>query len=246
MRRAASFSLGRADVLRAVSNSTRAQLKRWAPGKPIVQFPTWTDIEVFLAADSDGSKEANVILYAGALTPLKGICFLIDALGEVSRDIPTIQLRLIGNAEDREHVRSLREQVRRLGLNGSVTFQHHVPQRELAVCMGRAQVFVLPSLSEGLPRVVAEAMACGTPVTGSDVGGIPELIENGVTGFLVPPGDVEALADRIRWVLGHPDETQAMGRRARERAARLFSLEAYWQGYASLFEIAMHAVRRRG
>ena len=239
MRRAASFSLRHADMFRAISKSTRAQLDHWAPGKFVCQFPTWTDIEVFLAAGADGQKDDNFIICAGVLIRRKGVHFLLDALAKVNGGASAARLSLVGKPEDRAHAQSLREQVERLGLNGSVTFQDHVSQEELARHMARAQVLVLPSLSEGLGRVVVEAMACGTPVIGSRVGGISELIVDGVTGFLVSPGDVEALANRIRWVLNHSGEAREMGRRARDLVSRCFSPEIYVHGYASLFAMAM-------
>jgi glycosyltransferase involved in cell wall biosynthesis len=96
----------------------------------------------------------------------------------------------------------------------------------------------LPSFSEGLGRVVVEAMATSTPVIGSRVGGIPEVIQDGVTGFLVPPGDEPALADKIRWVLEHPAETDTMGRNARIFAERFFSTQVYVRGYQQIFEAA--------
>jgi glycosyltransferase involved in cell wall biosynthesis len=239
MHSAARFSLRYADVLRAVSKSTRAQLDRWAPGKTVYQFPAWTDIEVFFGAGADGTKDENLVVYAGVLTRGKGVHFLLEALAQINGNATAARLLLVGKPEDRSHAQSLREQVGRLGLNGSVTFQDHVSQQELARRMARARVFVLPSLSEGLGRVVAEAMACGTPVIGSRVGGIPEMIEDGVTGFLVPPGDVEALANRIRWILSHPDEAEEMGRRGRAFVSKWFSPDLYVRRYASLFEMAM-------
>jgi glycosyltransferase involved in cell wall biosynthesis len=101
--------------------------------------------------------------------------------------------------------------------------------------MRQARVLVLPSLSEGLGRVVVEAMATATPVIGSSVGGIPEMVQEGVTGFLVVPGDAKSLADRLLWLLTHPEEAEAMGLRAREFARRLYSTEAYVRHYGELF-----------
>ena len=96
--------------------------------------------------------------------------------------------------------------------------------------MRRACVFVLPSMSEGLGRVVVEAMATGTPVIGSQVGGIPEMVEDGVTGFLVQPGDETMLAERLRWILEHPDEAWEMGRRAHAFAKRSSPPRHTWGG----------------
>jgi glycosyltransferase involved in cell wall biosynthesis len=106
--------------------------------------------------------------------------------------------------------------------------------------MRGAQALVLPSYTEGLPRVIVEALAVGTPVIASAVGGIPEVIEEGVTGFLVPAGAEPALADRLRRMLGNAEEARRMRHRARRVGKQLFSTEAYVAGYASMFE---HTVR---
>jgi len=246
MRHAAAFALRHANVLRAISKSTRAQLERWAPGKPLFQFPTWTDIEVFLAAGEeatqDGRKDAQEIVYAGVLTPLKGVHILLEAFAHIATEFPKARLVIIGKAENPEYAGSLRAQVEALGLNGRVEFLDALPQAELARRVARARVLVLPSFSEGLGRVVFEAMACGTPVIGSRVDGIPEMIQDGETGFLVPPGDVDALADRLKWVLSHPEEAKEMGRKARAFAQEFFSPQIYVDHYARLFETARRAI----
>jgi glycosyltransferase involved in cell wall biosynthesis len=100
--------------------------------------------------------------------------------------------------------------------------------------MSEGAIFVLPSVSEALGRVVFEAMAAGTPVIGSRTGGIPDMVIDGETGFLVPPGDEEALAEKLRWALSHPNEIHEMGRRARNFARRFFSTESYVEGYSKL------------
>jgi len=88
-------------------------------------------------------------------------------------------------------------------------------------------------------------MATGVPVIATAVSGIPEIIQNEITGFLVPPGDEEALAERLRWVLKHPQEAKAMGHRAREFARSFFSPEAYLAGYRRLFEMAEEVLKSR-
>jgi glycosyltransferase involved in cell wall biosynthesis len=81
-------------------------------------------------------------------------------------------------------------------------------------------------------------MAAGTPVIGSDVGGIREIVEDGATGFRVSPGDEIGLVDRLRWILEHPEEALDMGHRAQDLAKKLFSAEGYIQGYQRIFEAA--------
>ena len=204
-----------------------------------MQFPAWTDIELFLQAGlNNENPPSQDILYAGVLIPGKGVHHLVNAFAHISSDFPQARLLLVGHNENKQYAAGLEDQVRRHGLNGRVQFVGKVSQAELAVRMTEARVFVLPSISEGLGRVVVEAMATGTPVIGSQVGGIPEMVEDGVTGFLVQPGDETRLAERLRWILEHPDEAEKMGRRARAFAESFFSTEAYTAGYQRVFELA--------
>jgi glycosyltransferase involved in cell wall biosynthesis len=239
MHQIARFSLKNADCLRSISYSTRQQLEHWVPGKTIVQFPTWTDIEVFLHA---GLKEKELptwnVLYAGVITPLKGVHHLITAFAYVSQDFPQARLAIVGRKQNAAYAAELKKQVRRLGMDGCVQFVDEVPQAELAGWMRGACAFVLPSVSEGLGRVVVEAMAAGTPVIGSHVGGIAEMVEDCVTGFLIRPGDEAMLTDRLRWILGHPEEAREMGLRARAFAEHFFSTEKYVEGYRQILEEA--------
>ncbi len=243
MRHAARFALKHADLLRAVSDSTKKQLEQWAPGKPILQFATWTNVEVFLAA---GAKEdegiSQSILFAGVLIPRKGVHHLINAFGLIALNFPETSLVIVGREENRAYAGDLKEQVRRLGFNGRVHFVGEVGQAELAEWMRRACAFVLPTYSEGLPRVIFEAMAAGLPVIASAVSGIPEVVEDGVTGFLVPLGDEPALVGRLRWLLSHPREAKEMGRHARACAEKFFSTENYIQSYRRIFEHARKAL----
>jgi len=113
MRVAARFAVRRADALRAVSSSTEAQLVRLAPATPIVRFPTWTDLDVFVRAGDRGDSRSAVILYAGRLTPLKGVDRLLDAFERVGREIPDARLWITGQAVDGGYARALADRARR-------------------------------------------------------------------------------------------------------------------------------------
>jgi len=229
--------LRRADSLRAISEATKEQLERWTSRKAIVKFPTWTDIEVFQNAGSSvRHKTERFILYVGVLIHLKGVHFLLESFARIAGEIKDMKLVLIGKANDGGYAETLMKLTARLGLDQRVTFMGAMPQSELAEFMARAKVLVLPSLSEGLGRVLLEAMACGTPVIGSAVGGIPEIIQEGETGFLIPPGDVGALAGRLKWILQHPDKATQIGESARKFAGEFFSEEQYVQNYSDLID----------
>jgi glycosyltransferase involved in cell wall biosynthesis len=238
MSRVAHYSIKQACLLRAVSNSTKEQINRWAPDKPIIQFPAWTDIETFLQSGQRPKTSGSGILYAGVLTPLKGIHHLVNAFAVVAKDWPSAQLSIIGKDANKRYAADLSEQVNKLGLKDRVRLIGPVSQPELAFWMANSSVLVLPSTSEGLGRVIIEAMATGTPVIGSRLGGIPELIEDGARGFLVPPGDENALAERLRWILNNPAKSSEMGKSGRAFVERFFSTEIYLKGFKEIFEVA--------
>ena len=163
---------------------------------------------------------------------------LVAAFEAVADEFLNARLLIVGQAINREYRDELEKQCQASSVGERVLFQDPMPQPELAQCMAQARVLVLPSSSEGLPRVVFEAMACSTPVIGSAVGGIPDLIEDGETGLLVPPGDAAAVAERLRWVMTHPREAQEMGERARAFARCFFSSAAYVDDHRRMFKLA--------
>jgi len=236
MRVTATFSLHQADALRAISKTTEEQLHRFTGRKAIANFPTWTDIKVFQdAGRSERDNQTRFILYVGVLIPRKGVHFLLESFGRIASTIEDVKLVLIGESQDDDYSKALRKVTQSLGPDQRVTFMGPKTQPELAEFMAGAEVLVLPSLSEGLGRVILEAMACGTPVIGSAVGGIPDMIHDGQTGLLTEPGNVPALAEKISWILEHPKEASAMGRRAQQFAQDYFSVDLYLQGYKDLF-----------
>jgi glycosyltransferase involved in cell wall biosynthesis len=242
MPRVARWTFGQADVLRAVSASIRHQLETWAPGRPVVTFPTWTDIDVFVAAGQARQRRGSEVLYAGVLVPGKGVLELLEAFGRLAPAFPEARLRLIGRESHREYARRLRAHVRSAGLEDRVVFVDALPQAELAGFMATAAVLVLPSHSEGLGRVVLEAMATGAPVVATRVGGLLEVVEDGVTGFLVPAGDVAALAERLAWILRHREAAGHMGRRAAAVVRARVSAASYVSAYAGLLATARAVV----
>jgi glycosyltransferase involved in cell wall biosynthesis len=241
MTRAAYFSLSHANLLRAVSNSTQQQLEHWTTGKPVFKFAAWTDMDAFLRVGAETQRQkSQKIIYTGVLIPRKGIHHLVNAFAQISPACPEAKLVIVGREETKSYAARLKAQIRELNLDTKTQFIPEIPQQELAGLMGEACVFVLPSLSEGLGRVALEAMAAGLPVIGSNVGGIPDMIRNGSNGFLIPPGDEEMLAQKLRWCLEYPEDAQKMGRHAHAFAKTFFSTQTYVQGYQEIFESAQN------
>ncbi|MCA0457696.1 MAG: glycosyltransferase [Chloroflexi bacterium] len=242
MGKAARYGLRHADVLRGVSKSTREQLGRWSSGKPIHQFMAWTDASAFRDRQRDiPVAAARDLVYAGVLIPRKEVHTLLKAFAAIANEVPDAHLWLVGKPENTAYTAELHSQTEALGLQSRVTFVGKVSQAELGGYMARGRALVLPSLSEGLPRVVIEAMFSGLAVIASRVSGIPEVIEDGVTGYLMTPKDTAGLTDTLRQMYANPD-IEAMTTRARATAEQVFSEGAFLEGYRKLLTAALDTV----
>jgi glycosyltransferase involved in cell wall biosynthesis len=236
--RLVGFALAHADVGRAVSASTRLQLRRRVPNLPVETVPTWLDAEAFSrivrACPPGASRD---VLFVGTLVPIKGVHHLIDAFARVAPRIDASRLLVAGPAPSRGYSAELRSRIASLGLTGQVDLLGELSTAEVAALMARARVLVVPSLSEGLPRVALEAMLVGTPVIATRVGGLPEIVRDGETGWLVPAGSVDALAEAL--IRAHGDaEVDALGARARDFARRTVSADAYVAAHRRLVAAA--------
>ena len=170
-------------------------------------------------------KGAPVIVNVGALVGHKGQKFLVDAMAHVRRQVPDAQLVIFGEGDLRE---PLTRQIRELGLDKHVVLAGF---REDVLALTRsADLFVMSSVTEGLGSAVLDAMALGLPVVGTRAGGIPEAVEDGVTGLLVPPGRSEALAEAIVRMLNDPSARQRMGTAGRARVEEEFGVERLVEG----------------
>ncbi len=162
----------------------------------------------------DSQRRTIKLVLVGSLSQLyKAPDVLVDAVGACVRDGLDIELSLIGEGR---HLSELQAQAGGLGLNGRVKFPGQLPRERVFAEMDRADVFVLPSRQEGLPRAMIEAMARGMPCIGSDVGGIPELLPE---EDLVKPEDTRGLAAKIREVISDPERMSRMSERNLARAA---------------------------
>ncbi|MEJ6404885.1 glycosyltransferase family 4 protein [Yoonia sp. 2307UL14-13] len=162
------------------------------------------------------------ILFVGRLDPVKGGPFLLEALAKVRAKHPEATLTVVGDGPARN---TLERQADDLGVAPAVTFAGYKTQTEVADILGTADMLVLPSFAEGVPVVLMEAMASRIPVIGSRVAGISELVEEGVSGYLTPPGDVATLTARLDTLLSDPALCQRMGAAGRAKVVADFDIQ---------------------
>ncbi len=210
----------RLDQICAVSASIGdAAASLGAPRRPVQVVANGADTSVFLARSASEARgrlglpdDGPIVTFVGKLVPRKGVDTLIEAIGILGRrpaGAPLLVAAGIGEMRPQ-----LERRAAELGVGDRVRFVGKIAHDEVGWWMSAGDVFVLPSLSEGLPTVVCEAMNCGRPVVATAVDGTPEIVRDGETGILVPPSDPAALAEALARILDDGALAEAMSRAA--------------------------------
>jgi glycosyltransferase involved in cell wall biosynthesis len=176
-------------------------------------------------------RSPRTLLFLGRLGKRKGVYDLLRAVAGLKSAYPDLRVLLGGDGE----LDAVRAEASALGIGGQVELLGWVKGADKARLLNEASVYVLPSYNEGLPMSVLEAMAHGLPVVSTPVGGIPEAVRDGVEGFLVTPGDVEGLVDRIGRLLADPALRERMGDAARARAEAAFGAPGIVERWVALY-----------
>jgi D-inositol-3-phosphate glycosyltransferase len=186
----------------------------------VAVIPCGVDTALFAPGDAAAARralglgEGPLVLYVGRLAPIKGLETLIGGVARLRDKGSPLQLLVVGGDTDEPlhgHEARLRARVRDLDLQPAVRFLGAQRQETLRAYYVAADLTVLPSYYESFGMVALEAMACGSPVVASRVGGLATTVRDGVTGFLVRDGDVVDLADRIQQLLDDPDLRARLG-----------------------------------
>lgn len=191
---------------------------------PIEVIPNGVDVEAFRPGDRDRPSSPVHLLTVGRLVRQKGMTFLLEALARCSS---AVVLRVVGDGPERP---TLEATAWSLGIQTRVQFAGWATRSELPEHYRWADLFILPSLEEGMPNVVLEAMASGLPIVATDVAGSRELVTSGSNGFLVPPADVAALAAAITDMTNSSSNIRQYGEQSRAEAERR-SWQAVADGY---------------
>lgn len=201
----------------APNQSTELEQELGIPSRHIVN-PIRLDAD---ARTDRGPSPTTHLLFVGTFGELKGSHELLEAVAEIRRRGVDATLRIVGKEHRRGEESALRRETERLGLDHDVEFAGVADAEMLAKHYRSADVFVLPSKREGLPMALLEAMAFGLPVVTTPVGGIPDIVDDGVTGILVEPSNVAAIAAAIELLARDPERRSSMGRAARAHVHEL-------------------------
>ena len=217
------------------------------PPDKVHTIPNGIDCQIFRPLSKDKLREIlhlpperKIVIWIGRFVTIKGVEFLIESIPEVLENEPTTFFVLVGTGELKEQIQT---QVQQMGMTESVLFTGKIPTENIPLWLNAADIFVLPSLNEGRPNVILEAMACEVPVVATQVGGILEIVKDGENGFLVPSKNSSILAKRLLTLLKDASLCIQMGKTGRKM---IFEMELTWEQCAkkmkALYQQALNSV----
>jgi glycosyltransferase involved in cell wall biosynthesis len=240
------------DQITTVSSAVKEVVVKtqWAKPSSVIVIPNGVDS--FPDGDRSLEKLCGIEFDAGCLNicclgnirSIKGQKDLVDAAALVIRRFPSVRFFFVGKCDvDRSYYDSIERRVKKLGLEKVVQFTGEISPSHIPWVLASMDISVLPSLSEGMSNTLLESMSAGKPVVATAVGGNPELVQHGKTGYLVPPGDPKSMAEALLRLLANPGLRHEMGLEGRYRAQSMFSATKMVDRYDNLLK---HVCLMRG
>lgn len=189
--------LNNADAIIALSQNMKDDMQKISK-KEVYILPNGVDTTSFNESKNKSNDNTTEIVYIGSLLPVKGVEYLIEAINILHQTHPKISLTIVGDGSNR---RSLEQIVKKHGLEQNIIFTGKISHEDVPNRLNSNDIFVLPSISEGMPNVLLEAMAAGLPIVATNVGGIPDIVKNNKNGYLVEPKNPQQLAERIHFLI---------------------------------------------
>lgn len=212
------FTLNCAD--RIISYTTvekKTLIKLGIDKKKIKVIPNGVDTNLFLPIEKQ-ETELIRILWIGRFVPGKGVEYLIDAFNTLIKDFPNVKLNMIGKGPLKKNIE---QKIQDLDLRGSINIKEFVPNTDLPETYQNSEVFVLPSLNEGVPRTILEAMACGVPVVCTELPQLVKIVKG--CGFVVPLRDSHAIAESIINIISNRELAHEFGETGRAKVVEKYS-----------------------
>jgi glycosyltransferase involved in cell wall biosynthesis len=213
-RRLARAAVRRADAVRTVSEFTTGLVRR-AGAEPAATFTTYSDASAFTGSAPVPLPQRPSALFVGVLERYKNVAGLVNAWRLAAPRVPDACLRIVGDGRETASVERLLAAVPE-----QTVWERGLESREVAAALDESTLLLLPSFSEGLPRVAMEAFARGRPVVGARAGGIPDIVQDGENGLLVDPHDPASIADAVVRVLQDHALAERLAAGARASAER--------------------------
>lgn len=230
-RRALLYHLRRFDCVIALSQFWQDYFRKYVPAERIVQIENRIRVQDYQLPGAVKTPFPSMV-FLGEVCQRKGIYDLLETLPKLLIDFPDLHFYIVGPGEQ--------EQVRQILINSGLQAHATLPGpqfgREKLPWLHQAWCFTLPSYAEVFPVSIVEAMACGLPVVASFTGGIPDIVQDGVNGFLAPAGDIQGLQQALTAVLANPQKAAAMGRANLVKANEQYDISLSIRDLVRLYE----------
>ena len=231
----ARYTLDRADKLRAVSSSTEAQVKEINQNKEITRFPAWVDFDNFkdILPVRENNKDFK-ILFIGSVTDRKKPHLIVEAINNLnSKDI---KLYVVGPTPNESYLSKLKELVNKYKLEEQVVFAGSVDRKSVMEYYSQSNLMILPSVSEGLARVIFESQATGCPVLVTDAPGMGDIVIDGQTGYVFESNNLESLTNKIQEIKTNYKDAIHVGKNAKDFILSNYSADNFKFSFKKLFD----------
>ena len=231
----ARYTLDRADKLRAVSSSTEAQVKEINQNKEITRFPAWVDFDNFkdILPVRENNKDFK-ILFIGSVTDRKKPHLIVEAINNInSKDV---NLYVVGPTPNESYLSKLKELVNKYELEEQVVFAGSVDRESVMEYYSQSNLMILPSVSEGLARVIFESQATGCPVLVTDAPGMGDIVIDGQTGYVFESNNLESLTNKIQEIKTNYKDAIHVGKNAKDFILSNYSADNFKFSFKKLFD----------
>ena len=228
--------MGLADAVIAVSSEWMRRLAQIVPADRVFAFRNCITVNAHVLRRPHPSNGNARALFLGTIGPRKGAFDLLEAMRRLRSRGCSLQLWIAGDEQRKGDLIAAQTWLEESQLEDTCQLVGVVRGERKAQLLSEASLFVLPSHNEGLPMAILEALAAGLAIVATPVGGIPEVVKDGYNGFLVAPGDVEALAERLATLADDRHLREVMGHRSREIAEQELDVEPYVRQLVALYE----------
>ena len=231
----ARYTLGRANKLRAVSSSTEAQVKEINQNKEITRFPAWVDFDNFkdILPVRENNKDFK-ILFIGSVTDRKKPHLIVEAINNLnSKDV---NLYVVGPTPNESYLSKLKELVNKYELEEQVVFAGSVDRESVMEYYSQSNLMILPSVSEGLARVIFESQATGCPVLVTDAPGMGDIVIDGQTGYVFESNNLESLTNKIQEIKTNYKDAIHVGKNAKDFILSNYSADNFKFSFKKLFD----------
>ena len=230
----AKYSINNADSIRSISEFTEKQVKEFGYSGLFVRFPAWINIDTYLNADENRSyKDTFKIIFVGSVTDRKNPDLIVKALEPIDKNL---SLEIIGSTPNSKYLEKLQNSINNSKHSERIKMTPFIDSQELISKYSTANLFILPSKSEGLGRVIIEAQSTACPVLISSDTGMTDLVIENETGFIFENNNEIDLTEKLKFIIENYEHATQTGANARLFVKENFSTENFEFGYKKLFD----------